>query len=396
MGAQEDSSKAAAAATPEATTAETNEPNSSAKTDTSAADTTASTTKKPTTTPSNTPIPQSGIDAHPYARGSVIEVLHGKQEEKKETAYWWSDSDDDEEEEEEDVKAPSVESDGITVRLCDVIDRIPINPNNNNTNSSNATTTTIAGAPQQFRYYVHYRDFNRRLDEWISMDRIVSPPSIGNAKARALKKQEDKLKRKLAKLEEQQQAAAAAEEKEEKVEAAAGASTGPAGPRMTRRQRRKSDVMTPAGEPEEGEAPSVAAAAAEKEVVVKIAPITAAAETTVIGGQHVAITIPAQELDEHEGLDEASLREHEEVTKVKNVAFMELGEYRMETWYYSPLPKELLSEQGYIEILYVCEFSLGMFSRKSDLLRYQARELPKNRRHPPGNEIYRNGNLSSE
>jgi histone acetyltransferase MYST1 len=37
-----------------------------------------------------------------------------------------------------------------------------------------------------------------------------------------------------------------------------------------------------------------------------------------------------------------------------------------------------------------------MFARKSELLRYQARELPKNRRHPPGNEIYRNGNLSSK
>ena len=45
---------------------------------------------------------------------------------------------------------------------------------------------------------------------------------------------------------------------------------------------------------------------------------------------------------EHEtaGLTEASLREHEEITKVKNVNFIELGEFRMETWYFSPLPKE--------------------------------------------------------
>mmetsp|Transcript_20053 Transcript_20053/g.29746 ORF Transcript_20053/g.29746 Transcript_20053/m.29746 type:complete len:384 (-) Transcript_20053:2051-3202(-) len=127
--------------------------------------------------------------------------------------------------------------------------------------------------------------------------------------------------------------------------------------------------------------------------MVKMIATTAAAETTKIG-DHVVATIPAQELDEHEGLDEASLREHEEVTKVKNVAFLELGEYRMETWYFSPLPKELLSEQGLVEVLYVCEFSFNMFSRKSELIRYQARELPKNRRHPPGNEIYRNGNLS--
>jgi hypothetical protein len=28
-----------------------------------------------------------------------------------------------------------------------------------------------------------------------------------------------------------------------------------------------------------------------------------------------------------------------QVTKVKNVKFVELGRYRMETWYYSPFPK---------------------------------------------------------
>ena len=65
----------------------------------------------------------------------------------------------------------------------------------------------------------------------------------------------------------------------------------------------------------------------------------------------------------------------------------------MSTWYFSPLPKELLSEQGYVEVLYVCEFTLRMFSRKQEIQRFQAR-LPPDRRHPPGNEIYRCGNLS--
>jgi len=35
-----------------------------------------------------------------------------------------------------------------------------------------------------------------------------------------------------------------------------------------------------------------------------------------------------------------------------------------------------------------------MFARKSELLRYQSREFSKNRRHPPGNEIYRCGKIS--
>ncbi len=41
-----------------------------------------------------------------------------------------------------------------------------------------------------------------------------------------------------------------------------------------------------------------------------------------------------------DGMNEESIREHEEVTKVKNVCNIELGRHRMDTWYFSPLPKE--------------------------------------------------------
>lgn len=46
------------------------------------------------------------------------------------------------------------------------------------------------------------------------------------------------------------------------------------------------------------------------------------------------------EHDEHEGMDAASIREHEEVTKVKNVRYVEVGKYIMAAWYFSPFPKE--------------------------------------------------------
>ena len=77
------------------------------------------------------------------------------------------------------------------------------------------------------------------------------------------------------------------------------------------------------------------------------------------------------EIDEHEGMDEASLREHEEVTKVKNVTKIELGRFCMDTWYFSPFPKHFFG--GTIEILYICEYTLNFFNTKSALLRYQSR-----------------------
>jgi histone acetyltransferase MYST1 len=80
--------------------------------------------------------------------------------------------------------------------------------------------------------------------------------------------------------------------------------------------------------------------------------------------------------------------------QVKNVGEVELGKYRMSTWYFSPLPKDMM-KNGYVDVLYVCEFTFNFFVRKEELLRFQAKS-DLTRRHPPGNEIYRSGNLSSK
>ena len=44
-----------------------------------------------------------------------------------------------------------------------------------------------------------------------------------------------------------------------------------------------------------------------------------------------------EEYGEDNGMDEASIREHEEVTKVKNVNTLELGRHLIDTWYFSPV-----------------------------------------------------------
>ena len=40
------------------------------------------------------------------------------------------------------------------------------------------------------------------------------------------------------------------------------------------------------------------------------------------------------------GMDDASIREHEEVTKVKNIQSIQIGCFIVDTWYFSPFPKE--------------------------------------------------------
>ncbi|KAL7522231.1 hypothetical protein ACHAWX_006921 [Stephanocyclus meneghinianus] len=341
--------------------------------------------------PASGPGSGKGIDVQPFSRGSVIEVRYiQRHDETNDDGSDWFASDSDEE-------AP--------VYLCDIIDRAPLPSNTKH--------------DKRWKYYVHYRDLNRRMDEWIMEDRIVSPPSVGNAKARALKRKKEEEEREKVrkeraagekrrslmmavsgrrKIAEEEDAVVSGEDDANSTEErrksrrsvlrrvassestdglldAAGSQLLAEGneTRLTRRQRRKT------GDGEIAAQESIADnSQAEEHFVVD-----------------VVTTLAAPTLDEHEGMDEAALKEHEEVTKVKNVATLELGQYQMDTWYFSPLPKELMP-RGMIDVLYVDEFSLNFFTRKVELQRFQERELKKGRRHPPGNEIYRCGNLSSE
>ncbi|KAH9756806.1 hypothetical protein WN944_008109 [Citrus x changshan-huyou] len=154
------------------------------------------------------------------------------------------------------------------------------------------------GGPNDYEYYVHYTEFNRRLDEWVKLEQL----DLDSVETVVDEKVEDKV----------------------------------TSLKMTRHQKRKID------------------------------------ETHVEG---------------HEELDAASLREHEEFTKVKNIATIELGRYEIETWYFSPFPPE------YNDCLklYFCEFCLNFMKRKEQLQRHMRKCDLK---HPPGDEIYRSGTLS--
>ncbi|KAH3767691.1 HAM group protein [Pelomyxa schiedti] len=80
-------------------------------------------------------------------------------------------------------------------------------------------------------------------------------------------------------------------------------------------------------------------------------------------------------------------KEHEEVTKVKNVKTIEIGRYEIDTWYFSPYPEEFAK----CEKLYLCEFCLKYMKKRKTLQRHKQKcDL----RHPPGNEIFRDASLS--
>ena len=97
-----------------------------------------------------------------------------------------------------------------------------------------------------------------------------------------------------------------------------------------------------------------------------------------------------KEHDEHEGMDEASIREHEEVTKVKNVNFVRLGRHTIEAWYFSPFPQEYWKD-GVTDTLYMDEYTLKFFLSERELLDFRSK---CSMMHPPGDELYRHQGIA--
>lgn len=63
-----------------------------------------------------------------------------------------------------------------------------------------------------------------------------------------------------------------------------------------------------------------------------------------------------------------------------------MGQYEIDTWYFSPYPKEFQTKH-----LYICEYCLKYF-KTPEHLDYHMNNCIL--RHPPGIEIYRDGVLS--
>ena len=81
-------------------------------------------------------------------------------------------------------------------------------------------------------------------------------------------------------------------------------------------------------------------------------------------------------------------REHEETTKIKNIETIVMGEWQVEAWYYSPFPDEYSN----LETLYVCEFCLTYMRQLRTYKRHvQTCGCP---RHPPGRKIYSEPDLA--
>lgn len=78
---------------------------------------------------------------------------------------------------------------------------------------------------------------------------------------------------------------------------------------------------------------------------------------------------------------------HKEVTKIRYIEEITLGDFRIRTWYFSPYPEPFHK----MKHIYICDYCFEYFATKADLEKHQNQTKE---RYPPGREIYRKDNIS--
>lgn len=76
-----------------------------------------------------------------------------------------------------------------------------------------------------------------------------------------------------------------------------------------------------------------------------------------------------------------------EISRVRNLQRVQMGKYEMEPWYFSPYPQTFTEA----DMVYICEFCLSYYDCLKQFSRHRAKCTLL---HPPGNEIYRDDYVS--
>lgn len=184
------------------------------------------------------------------------------------------------------------------------------------------------------RFYVHYVDFNKRLDEWITANRINLEKDVIFPSPKTVDEDANKQKKK----------------------------------------KKKASVE-----------PSTLDSQDSKQNTPESADVMDLDNLNVQG-------LKDEELSREDEIKKlrtsgSMTQNPHEVARVRNINRIIMGKYQIEPWYFSPYPIELTDE----DIVYIDDFTLQYFGSKKQYERYRKKCTL---RHPPGNEIYRDDYVS--
>ncbi|EMD37336.1 hypothetical protein CERSUDRAFT_135875 [Gelatoporia subvermispora B] len=270
------------------------------------------------------------------------------------------------------------------------------------TNPYAARQTGIKQEPlnpeDRLEFFVHWDQFNKRLDGWVSGSRIVlsrdlewprpkAPPSAKKATQKAPGKSRQSLLKKAATTNALAVAGAAKTEPGTPIPStptpgpSARASPSPTPGALKRKAPH--DEM-PAEEEEDEDLDMDAEGEMDIDAEGEMLDLDAA--------ESPAPPPPVSAFSKEQEIEKLRTRGSmtqsiSEITRVKNLNRLQIGKHEVDAWYFSPYPQEY----AHLPVLYLCEFCLSYFGSEFMLSRHRKR---CNLLHPPGNEIYRHEDIS--
>ncbi|MCJ1298847.1 Histone acetyltransferase [Hypocenomyce scalaris] len=252
----------------------------------------------------------------------------------------------------------------------------------------------------QPNYYVHYEEFNKRLDEWIPASRLDLTQEVEWPQPEAPSKKGQKAvtaapknaplpkagqKRPRVSTTTSRDVSATPELTPSTINTQGKApSTRPplAGGKENKPSSSNSiSVLAP----EIGEDGSTPKAGEEEDLdLMDVADAAAAAKAS---GPPTNTPYSREEEIEKLRMGGSMTQNQTEISRVRNLSRVQMGAHEMEPWYFSPYPLEFTEE----DMVYICEFCLSYFGTRRPFERHRAKCTLL---HPPGNEIYRDDFVS--
>lgn len=240
---------------------------------------------------------------------------------------------------------------------------------------------------------MHYDEFNKRLDEWVTADRIDLKREI-----------EFPLKDKPEKKKAAAGAAAQSQKKEPLVDKK---NPKRAAQKSSKAAQLQSERETQTPESSSGNVQKVPrpSTAGGKENKVEVS-ITAEVldgtprpgddeDTDMVDVQEsaaMAKAAPPEHYSREEEIEKlrtgGSMTQNQtEISRVRNLDKIQMGKFEIEPWYFSPYPQEFTD----VDNVFICEFCLGYFGGPKEFERHRSKCTLL---HPPGNEVYRDDFVS--
>lgn len=238
-------------------------------------------------------------------------------------------------------------------------------------------------------FYVHYVEFNKRLDEWVSAERLdLTQPVEWPAPEKPDKKDNKKTQSKNHQVSKTD--AKHTRTGQKRPRSGTATREGSALPDLASQLSRHPSISGA----KENLDPATTVIATEDldgtpqpddDSNVDLVDVQEAAIAAKAGSENVPYSREAEIEKLRTG---GSMTQNQtEVSRVRNLEKIQMGDSIIEPWYFSPYPAEFSD----VDMVFICEFCLCYFGSNLQFTRHRKKcQL----RHPPGNEIYRDDNVS--